>query len=95
MYVYRAPEGCRAVDSTAAGGADPSADEGEEEGEDVTHDVVAPFKGFELLSVIFAEDGQVDVDSHREVPEGVRGEEHGEPVSYGGLWVGEKGLHLD
>ena len=48
--------------------------EGHDEGDAVAEDVVAQLQRFQLLGVVFAEQGQVDVEGHGEVPEGVGGD---------------------
>lgn len=43
----------------------------EYQGDPVTEAVVSPFESLQLLSIVLLEEGQVDVESHCQVPESV------------------------
>ena len=59
------------IDLASVLGFNEDENEGDDKWGSIGHQVVFPLQGFELLGVVLLEQGQVNIDCHGQVPEGV------------------------
>ena len=62
---------CWSIDLASILGFNEEEDESNEKWGSIGHQVVFPFQCFELLGIVLLEQGQVDIDCHGQIPEGV------------------------